>query len=314
MARLTPETERFLRKAVAGLPYLKRSEAKDELRAHLEDAIEQRVAQGSEHNHAEKQAVAALGDTATLNRELLQAHFGKKWPLHYSCRRLIKWIVHVHRGPLAFLVRVERPPRGPNEGTIARLERDLATRGPSFEVYEKLGSLYSASAEHELAQATTQGRAGECERMQAHKEAALSKREAALAHQQAAVDWLRAHPVSWRYMFGGQQRTLAAAYSSLANTLERLGKCDEAEAAVRAGLAVDDELCMLNFQQAQYCLKRGDLDGAFHHLDTFLDDDLTFGEHGKGLLLFLNTETFEPLRKDKRFGRLLQRAYECSQP
>ena len=31
MARLTPETKRFLRKAVAGLPFLKRSEAKAEL-------------------------------------------------------------------------------------------------------------------------------------------------------------------------------------------------------------------------------------------------------------------------------------------
>ena len=311
MARLTPETERFLRKAVAGLPFLKRSEAKDELRAHLEDAVEQRVAQGSGRKRAEREAVAALGSAELLNRELLRAHFGKKWPLHYSCHRLIKWIVHVHRGPLAFLVRVERSPRGLSEDSIARLEQDLATQGPSFEVYEKLGLLYSASAEHEFAQANKQGRAGERERMQAHKEAALSKREAALAHQQAAVDWLRAHPVSWRYMFGGQQRALAAAYSSLAGTLERLGKDDEAEVAVRAGLAADDELCILNFQQAQYCLKRGDLDGAFHHLDTFLDDDLTFGEHGKGLLLFLNTETFEPLRKDKRFGGLLQRAYEC---
>ena len=314
MARLTPETERFLRRAVAGLPFLKRSEAQEELRAHLEDAIQQRIAQGSEREFAEQEAVTALGDATALNRELLQAHFGKKWSLHYSCHRLIRWIVHVHRGPLAFLVRVERPPRGPNEGTIARLERDLATRGPSYEVYKKLCALYGASAEHECAQATKRERAGERGRMRAHKEAALSKRETALAHQQAAVDWLKAHPVSWRYMFGGQQRALAAAFSSLANTLERLGKYDEAEAAVRAGLAVDDEFCGLNFQQAQYYLKRGDLDGAFHHLDTFLDDDLTFGEHGKGLLLFLNTETFEPLRKDKRFGRLLQRAYECSRP
>ena len=312
MARLTPETERFLRKAVASLPSRKRREARDELRAHLEDAIQQRIAQGSEREFAEQEAVAALGDASALNRELLQAHFGKKWPFHYSCHRLIRWIVDVHRGPLAFLVRVERSPRGPNEDSIARLERDLATRGPSFEVYEKLGSLYSASAEHECAQATKRERAGERERMQAHKEAALSKRETALAHQQAAVDWLKVHPVSWRYIFGGQQRELAVAYSRLANTLERLGRDEEAEAAVREGLAVDDEMCILNFQQAEYCLKRGDLDGAFHHLDTFLDDDLTFGEHGKGLLLFLNTETFEPLRKDKRFGRLLQRAYECS--
>ena len=312
MARLTPETKRFLRKAVAGLPFLKRSEAKDELRAHLEDAIQERVAQGAEHARAEQESVAALGDVAALNRELLRAHFGKTWLLQLLNHRLIRWIVQMPRGPLSFLARVESTPRGPNEEAIARLEQRLASRGPSWWVYEKLGSLYSASAEHEIALAIKQARAGERERFQAHKEAAVSKRERALAYQQAGVEWVKAHPVSsWKFL-GGQQRALAGAYSGLASTLEKLGNDSEAEAAVRAGLAVDDELCILNFQQAQYCLKRGDLDGTFHHLDAFLDDDLTFGEHGKGVLFILNTETFEPLRKDKRFSHLLQRAYECA--
>ena len=91
MARLTPETKRFLRKAVAGLPLLKRSEAKDELRAHLEDAIQQRVAQGAEQSQAEQEAVTALGDVAALNRELLRAHFGKNVAtlLHTSQSRVV---------------------------------------------------------------------------------------------------------------------------------------------------------------------------------------------------------------------------------
>ena len=310
MARLTPETERLLRKAVAGLPFLKRSEAKDELRAHLEDAIQQRLAQGSERELAEREAVAALGSADVLNRELLRAHFGRSWLLQLLNYKLIRWIVQVPSGPLGFLARVERTPRGPNEEAIERLERELATRGPGWEVYVRLGSLYSASAHHELALAVKQALTGDRERYQAHKEAAENKRECALAHQQAAVEWLKAHPVSWRFV-GGQQRALAVAYSQLAGILESLGRDDEAEAAVRAGLAVDDEFCGLNFQKAHYCLKRGDLDGTFYHLDASLDDNLTNGDHGKGLLFMLHTNAFEPLRKDKRFGHLLRRADEC---
>ena len=310
MERLTPETERFLRKAVAGLPFLKRSEAKDELRAHLEDAIQQPVAQGEKPASAEQKAVAALGNVEALNRELLRAQFGKKWLLHLLLHKLIRWTVQVPRGPLGFLARVERTPRGPNEEAIERLERELATRGPGWEVYARLGSLYSSSAHHELALAVKQALTGDRERYQAHKEAAENKRECALAHQQAAVEWLKAHPVSWRFV-GGQQRALAVAYSQLAGILESLGRDDEAEAAVRAGLAVDDEFCGLNFQQAQYCLKHGDLDGTFHHLDASLDDDLTNGDHGKLLLTALHWDIFKPLREDARFLILLKRASEC---
>ena len=311
MARLTPESERFLRKAVAGLPFLKRSEAKDELRAHLEDAIAHQVAQSTKRGRAEKQAVTSLGPVEVLNRELLRAHFGRKWRIHYVCHKLVRWLVQVARGPLGFLARVERTPQGPNEEDIARLERELANRGPSYRVYEKLGSLYCASAQHELKLAVKRVRAGEVDGFRAHEQAAEKKRERALAHQRAGVEWLKAHPASWRFV-GGHQRALAVAYSSLADTLEALGRDDEAEAAVRAGLALDDEFFLLNLQQAQYCLRQDDLDGTFHHLDAFLDDDLSNGEFGKSLLLMLNTETFEPLRKDKRFGGLLQRAYECN--
>ena len=129
MARLTPETERFLRKAVAGLPFLKRSEAKDELRAHLEDAIQQRVAQGTERASAEQVSVASLGDVAALNRDLLRSHCGHRWPLFLLRSRFYKWAVQVARGPLGSFGRREatriesRSDRERMEKTIARAER-----------------------------------------------------------------------------------------------------------------------------------------------------------------------------------------------
>ena len=309
MARLTPETERFLRKAAAGLPYLKRSEAKGELRAHLHDAIVHRVARGCDRTQAEKQAVAALGDAAALNRGLLRAHFGRWWLPFFLRHKLTRWLVRAPSGPLGFLARVERTPRDLNEEAIARLERELAGGEPNFWKHEKLAALYDISANHELKRAVELTKAGDRDGFRARVQAADAKRERALALREAQVAWLEERP-SIRRMVGGQRRALAVAYSSLAGTLESLGRDDEAETAVRAGLAVDDEFCGLNFQQAQYCLKRGDLDGAFLHLDAALDDDLTGGDHGKSLLFVLNTETFAPLRQDRRFGRILQRAYE----
>ena len=367
MARLTPETERFLRKAVAGLPFLKRNEAKDELRAHLEDAIEQRVAQDAanasaqrkaiaalgdvaeldtarmklraledairerraqdatpaheEHeaaadlappNHAtarggiraledlrqglaqriarlqaEQEAVAALGNAAAINRELLRSHFGRKWPLHYLRERLARWHIHMLRGPFRFTVRVVRDrsqhlaDEGRYDEAIALAKRELASRGPSFLAHDRLAAAYSASGDHERA----------------------------LTQRQAAVDWLKAHPVSWRFI-EGQHAMLGVAYCNLADALKRLRREDEAEAVVRAGLAVDDENFMLNLLQAEYCLKRGDYDGAFHHLEASLDEDRMVFDVGKSLLMILHGNDFEPLRQDVRFGRIVQRAYE----
>ncbi len=79
---------------------------------------------------------------------------------------------------------------------------------------------------------------------------------------------------------------------------------------MRAGLAVDDGNFMLNLLQAEYCLKRDDYDGAFHHLEASLDEDRMVMDVGKFLLMFLHGNDFDPLRQDARFGRIVQRAYE----
>ena len=290
MARLTPETERFLRKAVAGLPFLKRKEAGDELRAHLEDAIQQRVAQGEERAQAEQDAVAALGDAAALNRELLRAHFGKKWLFQLLRYKLDSLLIHLHRGPAAriglfkfvmpFTFQRQRH-LGRHDEVIACAERELALRGPSYEVLSLLGLTYCDIGEYERA----------------------------LPHLQAEVDWLNSHPLPWRFA-GGQQRVIAGTYSKLAEALASLGKHDEAEAAVCAGLALDGQDFGLNFEQARYCLQRNDFEDALHHLELSLKDNSTHGEIGKAVLLILHSETFEPLRKDERFGEILRLAYE----
>ena len=362
MARLTPETNRFLRKAVAGLPFLKRNEVRAELRAHIEDAIQRHDAQderasaerkavgalgdvadlktsqmklhaledairkrraqdatpahgeqgaaaeSTPPNHArtgeeiraledlrhglaehivflqaEREAVMALGDAAALNRELLRAHFGGKWPLHFLRDRFVRLL----RGPLNFMVRVQRDEiqclivQGRHGEAIERAQREFTMRGPSLLSHQRLAAAFSASGDHERA----------------------------LTHRQAAVDWLTTHPVSWRFI-EGQHVALGAAYCNLAGALSCLGREDEAEAAVRAGLAVDDENFMLNLLQAKYCLKRGDYDGAFHHLEASLDEDCMVFDVGKSLLMFLHGNDFEPLRQDARFGRLLRRAYD----
>ena len=290
MARLTPETERFLRKAVAGLPFLKRKEAGDELRAHLEDAIQQRVAQGEERAQAEQDAVAALGDAAALNRELLRAHFGKKCLFQLLRYKLDSLLIHLHRGPAAriglfkfvmpFTFQRQRH-LGRHDEVIAYAERELALRGPSYEVISLIGWTYCDIGEHERA----------------------------LPHLQAEVDWLNSHPLPWSFA-GNQQRAIAGTYSKLAEALASLGKHDEAEAAVCAGLALDDQDFVLNFEQARYCIKHNDFEGALHHLELSLKDNSTHGEIGKAVLLILHTETFEPLRKDERFGEILRLAYE----
>ena len=314
MARLTPETKRFLRKAVAGLPFLKRSEAKDELRAHLEDAIQHRIAQGAEHARAEQESVASLGDAAVLNRELLRSHCGYSWPFFLLRSKFYKRAIQSAGGQLRYKGRREwtkiesQSDRVRVEQTVARAERKLASRGPSYRIHERLGTSYSALAAHERKLANRDARTGGCERAQAHVRAAEAYQERTLAHNQAAADWLITRSGPWDFI-GGRQRLLAGAYSQLAISLETMGRHGEAESAVRAGLAVDDEFFGLNFQQATYCLKRGDIDGAFQHLEASLDDDLTVGELGKIVLVVLQADMFDPLREDARFSRLLDRAH-----
>lgn len=291
MARLTPETERFLRKAVAGLPFRKRSEAKDELRAHLEDAVAQRIAQDSERAQTEKQAVAALGSAKVLNRELLRAHFGKKWLLHYLIHKLSWWLPelpHIQLRPRFAIWKYASKSRrlrdqGREDEVIARFERELALRGPSADIHEDIGSAYNAIGEHERA----------------------------LTHLQAAVELLKSDPTPRTYR-GGQDVGLAGAYCRTAGVLKTLGREGEAEAAVRAGLAVNDRNFLLNYWQAEFYLSRGNLEGTFNHLEACLKDDQSVvGNFDKGIALLgiLSTNEFDPARRDPRFSALVQRAH-----
>ena len=291
MARLTPETERFLRNAVAGLPSRKRKEAENELRAHLEDAIAHRMGQGSERAQTEKQAVAALGSAKVLNRELLRAHFGKKWLLHYLVHKLSWWLPelpHIQLRPRFAIWKYASKSRrlraqGREDEIIARFERELALRGPSADIHDELGSAYNAIGDHERA----------------------------LTHLQAAVELLKSDP-SPRMYRGGQDVGLASAYCSTAGVLKTLGREEEAEAAVRAGLDANDKCFLLNYWQAEFYLKRGDLDGTFNHLEASLDDDPSVVgnfDQGKTLLRILSIDEFDPIRRDPRFGALVQRAH-----
>lgn len=291
MARLMPETERFLRKAVAGLPFLKRSEAIDELRTHIKDGIEHRVAQGSAPTVAEQEAVDAIGDAAALNRGLLRAHFGRKWLLHYLYSKLSWWLPelwHIQLRPKFMIWKhtskySHQYAEGRYDEIIPRLERELAARGPNDDIHHELGLAYNASGDYERA----------------------------LTHLQAAVDWRKAHAEP---KTSPEERDigLSGAYSNLAGVLETLGRHDEAEAAIRAGLTANGRCFMLNYQQAKYLVERDDVNEALEHLEVCLKDDTTVVGNfdlGNTLLLILATEKFNPMRKDPRFGGLVQRAY-----
>ncbi len=292
MPRLTPEAKRFLRKAVAGLPSRKRKEARAELRAHLEDAIELRLAQGAEQAAAEQAAVAALGDVETLNRELLRAHWRNTWPFQAIRQGIGGFLlqlprVSLRRSGLKFWKYTSKYRRQSSEGRhdeiIERLEEDLESQGPQVGLHQELGLAYNAIGEHETA----------------------------LSHLQAEVALLKEDAGPGRPA-GGYDVWLAGAYCNLAGVLKTLGREAEAEEAVRAGLAANDKNLLLNYQQADFRLKRGDLDGAFHHLAACLKVDpanVSNLDQGKTLLHMLCTHRFDPARRDPRFSALVQRAY-----
>ena len=291
MARLTPETERFLRKAVAGLPFLKRSEAKDELRTHIKDGIEHRVARGTARTPAEQEAVDAIGDAAALNRGLLRAHFGRKWLLHYLYSKLSWWLPelwHIQLRPKFMVWKhtskySHQYAEGRYDEIIPRLERELAARGPNDDIHHELGLAYNASGDFERA----------------------------LTHLQAAVDWRKAHA---KPKTSPEDRDfgLSVAYSSLAGVLDRLGRRDEAMSAVRAGLVADGRSSMLNLQQARFLVECGDISEALEHLEVSLNDPTKVVGNfdcGQTILLVLSTDTYDPARKGPRFSTLVQRAY-----
>ena len=103
------------------------------------------------------------------------------------------------------------------------------------------------------------------------------------------MDWRKVHPEP-RSSSDEQDVGLGCAYSNLAGVLASLGRHEEAEAAVRAGLVVNGKNFMLICQQAKYLIERDDLDEAIQHLDVSLKDSAPVFDHGKTLLLFLSTD------------------------
>jgi tetratricopeptide (TPR) repeat protein len=286
-----PDTERFLRKAVAGLPYRKRSEAQDELRTHIKDGIEHRVAQGNARSVAEQEAVEAIGDAAALNRGLLRAHFGRKWLLHYLYSKL-SWrlpeLGHIQLRPKFMIWKhSSKYPHQYAEGRydeiIPRLERELTVRGPNDDIHHELGLAYNASGDYGQA----------------------------LTHLQAAVDWRKAHAKP-KTSPDDRDLKLSVAYSSLAGVLERLGRHDEAMSAVRAGLVANGRCTMLNLQRARFLAEHGNSSEAMDHLEVSLSDPTPVVgkfDRGQTVLLILSTDKYDPVRKDPRFSGLVQRAY-----
>ena len=80
MERLGSESERYLRVVVSGLPVWVRGELQAELRDHLQESIQRRVAAGADPAEAEAAAVEALGPADELQRELLRVH-RRRWPV-----------------------------------------------------------------------------------------------------------------------------------------------------------------------------------------------------------------------------------------
>ncbi len=235
--------------------------------------------------------MAALGDAAELNRGLLRAHFGKMWVLRYLYSKLRWWLPelgHIQFRPKFMIWKhtskfSHQYTEGRYDEIIPRLERELAASGPNDDVHHELGLAYNAIRDYERA----------------------------LTHLQAAVDLRKAHA---KPKTSSEERdvVLANAYSNLAGVLESLGRHDEAASAVRAGLVADGRSFMLNSQQARFLVERGNISEALEHLEVSLKDPTTVVgrfDHGETLLLILNTDTYDPARKDPRFSALVQRAY-----
>jgi tetratricopeptide (TPR) repeat protein len=100
---------------------------------------------------------------------------------------------------------------------------------------------------------------------------------------------------------------LATVYSNLAGVLETLGRGEEAEAALRAGLAVDARHAFLNLQWARRLAARGDHAEALRHLERAAADWRP-RPRGQPVLVFAQDAHFDAIRHDPRFQRVILRA------
>lgn len=285
MERLGSEAERYLRVVVEGHPIWVRGELQDELRGHLTEAIGRRLAAGADPATAEAEALEAFGPADELRRQLADVHRHRSSATGRLLQAVLLWSASVPVDWLAPLRLVLRRPignfgrdyaLGRYDAIITRGERELRERGPRFNLHHELGMAYGAI--------------GELDR--------------ALEHYQAEVDRLHSYPLP--RLLGGSM-ALATAYSNLAGILERLGRVEDADRAVRAGLDVDGPHGMLHLQRALRLVALGDRDRAIDHLEALLDHKRS---HGRERLFLFATqaETFDPIRQDPRFGRLRLRA------
>lgn len=98
------------------------------------------------------------------------------------------------------------------------------------------------------------------------------------------------------------------AYGDLAGKVEPMAGDSEVEKALRDSLAGGGEDFMVNYRKAKCCLEKGDLDGAFQHLEASLSEREPSVDLGKTLLFLLTSQLFDPLRSDPRFDHLLMHA------
>lgn len=108
---------------------------------------------------------------------------------------------------------------GRYDAIIAGGELELRTRGPRFNLHHELGLAYNAIGEYDRA----------------------------LEYLRAELTSVQVHPLP-RLL--GRSMALATASSNLAGALERLGRGEDARAAIEAGLAVDARHGMLRLQRA----------------------------------------------------------------
>lgn len=277
MERLGPESERYLRIVVSGLPIWVRSELHAELRDHLQDSIRRRVEAGSDPAAAEAAALDALGSADQLQHELLRAH-RRRGVRSWLADAWAAVLARASCGPTAWALapfRFSRDYRlGRYDAIIARGEHELRVRGPRYHLHEELGLAYNATREYPRA----------------------------IEHFQAELAWLRTHrlprPLS-------PATALSTTYSNLAGVLESLGRREESEAAVEQGLALDGRNPMLRLQRSRQLAARGDGSGALRHLEAVFASRHTPRGFDKVFLLFAQDPSFGDVRDDPRFQRLL---------
>jgi len=284
MERLGSEAEAYLREAVAGHPIWVRSELDEELRGHLADAIERRVRPGADRESAERDALVALGPASELRQGLARVPRPERYRsgllgalaavclyIPIDLAAVFKTLTGRPRGSFQHDYQLGR-----YDAIIARDELELRTRGPRFNLHHELGMAYNAIRDYESAR----------------------------HHLVADVDWLQHHPLP--RLLGGQM-ALATAYCNLAGVMDAMGRPDEADAALAAGLAADARHGMLHLQRARRRAATGNVQGALNDLRALLEDH-RMQPRAQLLLLVAQDSAFAEVRDDPQFQRLMLRA------